>query len=669
VYFRPDAAVRRVVVTAAIFAAVAACLAAYLAHARELSLTIGDLQTAAFSARSLTARLSGSGFRELSLNIDRVTVAGRDWRNVRVTCADFQTAGDRVACSRGVLHLGDRIPVSFSYSTDRADFVFDLKPTADEGWRIAGRVAGSQTAIQVKLDHARLSRLASLFPAAAPQLSAGRASGTIDVQAAGFRARLQIDDIAFADASGLHAGEKIGGTLEVEAAQKNQEWHWNATTAWRVGQVYWQPFFAAAAGQQLRVQGITSGAKTSVRDAVLQLPDIGAIALNARFDHSVGAFEMLQGRGNRIHLAPLYEQVLKPLLQQTALADLRVEGEASVALDVSNEAITSFDLELHDVSLEDRQQRRFALFGATGRIPWRRDGASVGELAFKGAEFLKVPIGTAHIPFRMRGTGVAVSSVRVPILDGALQLRDFAAGTTEEGWRWRFSGQLEPISMAQLTHAVGMPPMHGSLSGVIPEVRYRRETLAMDGALVIRVFDGTVTASKVEFIEPFGRAPRLHADVEMKTLDLDLLTRTFDFGAITGRIDAHVGGMELANWEPVRFDARIESSPGSYPRRISQRAVQNISALGGAGAAAAIQRSFLRFFEQFGYQKIGLSCRLNNGVCQMDGVERAPQGYVIVKGGGIPAISVIGYNRYVSWRELVDRLKRITQGNVKPIVK
>ena len=128
-------------------------------------------------------------------------------------------------------------------------------------------------------------------------------------------------------------------------------------------------------------------------------------------------------------------------------------------------------------------------------------------------------------------------------------------------------------------------------------------------------------------------------------------------------------GLELANWQPVRFDARIESSAGNYPRKISQRAVQNISALGGAGAAAAIQRSFLRFFEQFGYEKLGLSCRLENGVCEMDGIERAPQGYVIVKGGGIPAISVIGYNRSVSWRELVDRLKRITQDNVKPIVK
>jgi hypothetical protein len=41
---------------------------------------------------------------------------------------------------------------------------------------------------------------------------------------------------------------------------------------------------------------------------------------------------------------------------------------------------------------------------------------------------------------------------------------------------------------------------------------------------------------------------------------------------------------------------------------------------------------------------------------------------VLVKGGGIPAITVMGYNRQVSWQELLDRIKRVTQGNVKPIV-
>ena len=130
-----------------------------------------------------------------------------------------------------------------------------------------------------------------------------------------------------------------------------------------------------------------------------------------------------------------------------------------------------------------------------------------------------------------------------------------------------------------------------------------------------------------------------------------------------------VHGLELFDWKPIKFDASLVSSHGNYPRRISQAAVQNISSLGGSGAAAAIQRSFLHIFEEFGYTKIGWSCSLRNGICQMGGIEseHMPQGYVIVKGGGIPAITVIGYNRNVDWWELISRLQRITQKNVKPI--
>jgi hypothetical protein len=83
-----------------------------------------------------------------------------------------------------------------------------------------------------------------------------------------------------------------------------------------------------------------------------------------------------------------------------------------------------------------------------------------------------------------------------------------------------------------------------------------------------------------------------------------------------------------------------------------------------------IQRSFLNFFEQFGYTAIGWSCSLRNGICRMGGIESEPlpHGYLIVKGGGIPAITVIGYNRNVDWEELVSRLQRITQAkDIRPV--
>ncbi|MDB5864649.1 MAG: hypothetical protein JWO70_2455 [Betaproteobacteria bacterium] len=642
---------------------------AWLAHAKEISLDIDDIKAPAFSARSVRASLSGPGLRELTLRIDRLTVAGRDWRKVSLTCADLQTSGPRMSCTRGVLDVGEKIPLSFSYTTGSGDLALELKPAADETWQVTGRVAGAQTAIAARLVNVRLERFTALLPSSAPKLTTGRATGTIDLRGSVVKARVQLDGIGFADSSGLHAGEKIAGTVELDAESKADAWRWRARVGWRAGEVFWQPVFLSGAGQQLDLEGVTSRGVTEVSGGTLVFPRIGTIDLKGVWDHASGAVRYAEARTSAVGIASAYDQILKPLLQQTVLSDLRGDGELGFAVVADGDGLLSAEVELRGVSFEDRERRRFALFGASGRIPWRRGEVTTGELTLKGAEFLKVPLGATRIPLRLRGTGVGISAMRVPVFDGAVQLRDFAAGATDDGWRWRFSGQVEPISMTQLTQALGMPTMYGSVSGVIPELRYRGQILAMDGALVIKLFDGTVTAANVQLAEPFGRAPRLQADLEMKGLDLELLTRAFDFGTITGRIDARVSGLELSDWQPVRFDAQLASSAGTYPRKISQRAVQNISALGGAGAAAAIQRSFLRFFEQFGYDRIGLSCRLRNGVCEMDGVEKAPQGYVIVKGGGIPAISVIGYNRSVSWGELVDRLKRITQENVKPIVK
>ena len=74
----------------------------------------------------------------------------------------------------------------------------------------------------------------------------------------------------------------------------------------------------------------------------------------------------------------------------------------------------------------------------------------------------------------------------------------------------------------------------------------------------------------------------------------------------------------------------------------------------------------------------GLSCRLRNDTCQMDGIDtdftkasvnKSTAAYVIVKGSGVPAITVLGYNHSVSWRELIERLKRITEENTNPVIK
>ncbi len=140
------------------------------------------------------------------------------------------------------------------------------------------------------------------------------------------------------------------------------------------------------------------------------------------------------------------------------------------------------------------------------------------------------------------------------------------------------------------------------------------------------------------------------------------MTKTYNFGEIQGRVEGKLSGLELSAWEPVAFDAYVrtpENDKSSH--RISQRAIDNLSSLG--GASGLLSRSFLRFFETFRYDKIGLSCKLKNNICRMSGVEPKGDSYYIVKGGGIPRIDVMGFQRQVNWKVLTSRLKAIQLAN------
>ena len=310
-----------------------------------------------------------------------------------------------------------------------------------------------------------------------------------------------------------------------------------------------------------------------------------------------------------------------------------------------------------------------ALGPISGSLSWHAGERGDARLKVAGGHWGKLALGEFGVDAELTGERVAVARTTVPVLDGALVLDDLSLRRGPAGWEGRGSVVIEPVSMPALTAALELPQMSGVLSASLPGLRVSPGEIALDGALVISVFDGYLYATGLRLREPFGVAAHLSADVEARHIDLGQLTETFSFGSMTGFIDGEVRGLELARWRPVAFDARIASSPGDYRRRISQRAVENIGALGGAGAIAAIQRSLLRVFDTFGYRELGLQCRLARGVCLMDGIAGAAPadgGFMIVRGGGVPALDVIGYNRRVDWNELVDRLQRVIAGNVSP---
>jgi hypothetical protein len=228
---------------------------------------------------------------------------------------------------------------------------------------------------------------------------------------------------------------------------------------------------------------------------------------------------------------------------------------------------------------------------------------------------------------------------------------------------------LDKLDVAQLAKALEWPAFTGELSGNIPLAHYAANRLDFDGGLGMQVFDGEVTVSSLSMERPFGVAPTLSADVTLDDLDLEALTGVFGFGSITGRLDGSINGLRTVDWQPVAFDAtlRTERKPG-VKQRISQRAVQDLSSVGDASFAGSLQSRLIGLFDDFGYSRIGISCRLIDDVCAMDGLGSAGRGFIIVEGSGIPRLTVVGYNRQVDWPTLVERLGAIGKGDVKPVV-
>jgi hypothetical protein len=481
-------------------------------------------------------------------------------------------------------------------------------------------------------------------------------------------ATLQFKNASFSDEAGLHAGDKLNGSLAILLQPSAEAWLWQTAFDWQSGEVFWQPFYIANGGHQLTASGKLEKELLTVNSAHLKVKDVGE--LNASGQLRINDFKILNLSASLPHLdlSAAYPMLFKPLLEKTAFAHAEVAGVAALKLEIENAEPKSFELLLKDVDVADKNEK-FAFYKVNANIPWDYDAAKTVSFGYGSGALLNLPLGKTNIQAQVDRYSLTAPSIKLPILDGALHLTNISAARKADQWYWHLGAKLDAISMEDFSTHLKLPTMHGKASAEIPLVTYAAGLLTTDGNVVLNVFDGTATVTELTMQSPLGIAPKLNANIALRHLDLGVLTSTFSFGAIEGKLDGDIKNLELQNWKPVKFDAIVQSSPGKYPKKISQRAVENISALGGGGAAAAVQRSFLRFFEQFNYGKMGLSCRLRNDICEMGGVESTPQGYIIVKGSGIPAITVMGYNKTVGWSELLARIKRVTDGNSKAIVK
>lgn len=475
----------------------------------------------------------------------------------------------------------------------------------------------------------------------------------------------QAADLSLSNTDGTQVVENATIKGHSSAQLQQGQWQWKIALASQTGQAYSEPIFLdfEKTPLSLSARGWTDHDFKTLTIDQAQLEQEQVLNAEATLRWQNQQLASLHISTGPADLARFYPIWLQPFVAGTAAAKLETNGALSMSFDWQ-QSDYELRLDFTDAMLRDKEGR-YELQQLNGRLGWSQTETKLDtRLAWHSAKLFEIELGAAAIEANSANSQLVLEeSLRLPVLDGALEISGFSLDNQSDQLQWQFEGLLTPISMQALTSALDWPPLEGKLSGVIPTVTYQKEELKIDGALQIKVFDGTTVIRDLRMTTPFGRLPQLYANVDIRNLDLALLTNAFDFGRISGRIEGHVHHLRLSNWEPVQFDARLatpEDNPGK--RRISQRAVDNLTELGG-GPTGMVSRSFLGFFDDFSYQKLGLSCELQNEVCEMAGIEEAEQGYYIVKGGGglPPWINVMGYNRRVDWSELIARLLAVRE--------
>lgn len=661
----------------------------------------------------------------------RVDALDREFKDLKIACKRVDLSGEVIACAQasvladwpGIGRQAIAASIRYGRRDGSLDVTLDNARIGSGTATVTASLNRAQWNASAKLRRVsaeQLLRAASELRVPLPPISA-TGSITADIRVRGAQtdvaevsAEATFAELTANNGAGSIATDKLAAGAKVHATRRGDVWEFAVDVSGEQGQAYFEPIFldigAHAVGAEVRGR-LRSAQHLTIEEFSIR----HAAVLDARGSATVDFAQEQPVRDLHVQVDSLqfpgaYESYLQPLLVDTSFGALQTAGSVTAALTMQDGAPRQIDVRLSDVTFDDGRAK-FTLNELGGEWHWRAEaedshreralslslpgGAGEGtqsapaeqsadaaneqstpaadipasHLRWNDGALFGLDLGAAEFAFRTSGRQLRLlEPARIPILDGAIDIESFRirnAGLPSVAFM--VDATIEPIDVQGLCRAFGWPEFGGRIGGVISKLRMRDGLLTLGTKLQAQVFDGSVSISDLRLEQPLGKWPRLYSSLALEDLDLQLVTGAFSFGRITGRLSGAIDGLQLFNWTPVAFDARLYTPANDRSRhRISQRAVESIGSIGGGGAGvtAALSSGLLRFFEEFNYERLGISCRLENDVCLMDGVAPAPNGgYYLVKGKGLPRIDVIGSSRRVDWPRLVQQLAAATRSS------
>ncbi|MBT8046983.1 MAG: hypothetical protein HKN57_02240 [Xanthomonadales bacterium] len=492
----------------------------------------------------------------------------------------------------------------------------------------------------------------------------GDAAAEIDV-------RLGVTDLGFDSPDGRFAGQGLSFDTTVSARAES----WDSPAArgsLQAGELLLDDFYRDFSSGGLEFAFRPRWSPSLLELGAIRLTDNQSLELEGRAEfgngQNAGAWKLEISQLD-LKFPGAYERYMEPVAAAWTLDGLGLTGQVSWSGQWSGGNFRSGKLLIRDMSIVDTQRRRFALTGLEAQMH-PGDHEFDSGLSWRGLLLGRINLGAGEVTLDSEPGKFAITEpLALDVLGGRMNLHRLEVllpGGSEQSENEpdiQLQVDIENLDMKQLTAAFGWPSFSGKLSGEIPGVRLDDGILEVDGKIRVNVFDGLISLEDLRIERPFGVLPSLAGNVEATNLDLELLTETFSFGQISGRIDGYMRDLRMLDWKPVAFDAWLgtpQSQQGS--RDISRKAVNRLTTLGGGPATTALTSPIMRLFSNFSYKRLGLGCRMQNNVCDIRGLSEDAVSVLIMEGAGVPKITIRAFNRNVDWPQLLAQLAAASEG-------
>lgn len=401
-----------------------------------------------------------------------------------------------------------------------------------------------------------------------------------------------------------------------------------------------------------------------IRQLLARHRSIYGVSLSGRLENLTDlSFDSVANANVELEMFDIHPFLSAYALPGLDLGNWQLSGQLQGNLAHDRRDGTAVALQVRDIDLSEKIFDRLHLQELNGILNWHSHLSGQSSLGWSGLRLNRIQTEATRFRMDTKGTRIDIPKLDLPLEKGALSLHSIRCINCLSDERVVTASakmSATPLSVFQSMLGIDSVMIPGELSLVMPAVTYQSGRVDLDGQLNVDVFGGQVVVDKLILDDVIGRAPRLNGEITVDRIDLEQLTKSFNIGRITGRINGYIRDMRLVNWTPAAFDANFFSTPDEKTKkRISQKAVDLLTEIGGAGGALA--QSYMRFFEEFSYSKLGLSCHLSGDTCLLGGIDQADaaDGFYILKGSGLPYLSVMGDRSKTSWSELIAKIKVI----------